>query len=213
MILLTRSAILLLAMFAASGWIGDHRIALAQFETQHRALAFVPAPQELLAKCRATARSVGYLVPCPTRVPAGLTATGAGPTGCALDIVGPGGVGGCHRSWRGWIVGSSYAGDQHLVIHGSPRPLRNHAKLVNGPAWYPKARVRPLAWVTINGRRMRAVYAPRATNDGSAFQNHVVLIWTVRGHTYGVGFHNVDGIRQTLRLDKELVRGIELVGP
>ena len=60
---------------------------------------------------------------------------------------------------------------------------------------------------------MRSVYVPAATNDGSAFARDVVLIWTVRGHTYGVGFHNVHGIPQTLALDLTLVRWIKLVEP
>src|SRR5437764_238209 len=107
-------------------------------------LRFVLAPPSLQPQCHVAARAVGYAVPCPTRVPAGLTATGvAGPTACRLEIVGAGGLGGCARSWRGWVVGSSWVGRQHLVITGSPRPLTSDAKLVNGPAWYPKARLRP----------------------------------------------------------------------
>jgi hypothetical protein len=46
----------------------------------------------------------------------------------------------------------------------------------------------------INGWRTRAVYVPPKTNEGSAFARHVVLIWTVSGHTYGVGFHEVQGL-------------------
>jgi hypothetical protein len=148
------------------------------------------------------------------RVPEGLTAMGAaGPTGCALQIIGPGGVGGCATGWRGWVVGSSTTVAQHLVITASPTPLRNYAKVVNGPAWSPTQRVKPLAWLTINGWRVRAVFVPATTNEGSAFMHHVVLIWTVRHHTYGVGFHDVRGIQQTLRLDKQLVAEIRLVGP
>jgi len=60
---------------------------------------------------------------------------------------------------------------------------------------------------------MHAVYVPRATNEGSAFADHVVLIWTVGDHTYGFGFHNVHGPRQTLDLDVELAGGIRLVTP
>jgi hypothetical protein len=175
---------------------------------------FVAAPPSLRSQCRAAARRVGYAVPCPTRVPAGLTATGvAGPTACRLEIVGAGGLGGCARSWRGWVVGSSTVGRQHLVLTGSPRPLASAAKLVNGPAWYPKARVRTLGRTTIGAWRMRIVFVPAATNDGSAFASHVVLIWTVGGHTYGIGFHDVAGLERTARLDEELARGIELVGP
>jgi hypothetical protein len=55
------------------------------------------------------------------------------------------------------------------VIVASPRAIRDYAKVVNGPAWYPGARVRPLRWMTLNGWRMRAVYVPPETNDGSAF--------------------------------------------
>jgi hypothetical protein len=100
-----------------------------------------------------------------------------------------------------------------LVITASPHPLTNYAKLVNGRAWYPRARVRALGWVKINGWRMRSVYVPPATNDGSAFMHHVVLIWSEAGHTYGVGFHNTRGIRRTLLLDEELATQIKLVRP
>jgi hypothetical protein len=55
--------------------------------------------------------------------------------------------------------------------------------------------------MTINGWRTRAVYVPAKTNEGSSFAGHVVLIWTVSGHTYGVGFHEVQSLRQTLALD------------
>jgi hypothetical protein len=167
-------------------------------------LPFVAASSTVFTRCRATARGVGYAVPCPTRVPVGLGTT---------DLIAPGGVGGASKSWRGWVVGSSNANGQHLVITASPRPLTNYAKLVNGPAWYPRARVRPLGWVQMNGRRMRSVYVQPATNDGSAFMHHVVLIWTEGRHTYGVGFHNTKGIRATLLLDEELVKFIELARP
>ncbi len=44
------------------------------------------------------------------------------------------------------------------------------------------------------------------------FMNHVVLIWTDAGHTYGIGFHNTKGIHGTLLLDEELAKHIRLVG-
>ena len=148
------------------------------------------------------------------RIPQGLTETGRnGPTNCTLHIIGPGGVGGCAKSWRGWVVGSSTTADQHLVLTASPRALNNDAKVVNGPAWYPQASVRLLARVEIDKWRMRAVLVPQATNDGSAFAHHVVLIWTVGRHTYAVGFHDVEGIKQTLRLDEQLAHSIKLVAP
>ena len=179
-------------------------------------MRFVPAPRTLLAKCRRTARAVGYAVPCPTSIPAGL-AVGSSTvfTGC-LDIIGPGGLPPCPagaKTWRGWVVGTSNVGREHLVITASPTELTNDAKLVNGPAWYPRSRVRFLRTVEINGRHMRAIYVPPVTNDGSAFAHHVVLVWSAAGHTYGVGFHIIAGMRQTLRLDEELVSHIKLLGP
>lgn len=170
------------------------------------------ASAKLLAKCRATASTVGYAVPCPTRVPAGLTPT-RGSGGCDLDIIGPGGIGGCAKSWRGWVVGSSETPDQHLVITASPRARGDFTKVVNGPAWYPEAHVRVLRRLAIKGWEMAAVYVPPETNEGSAFARHVVLIWTVRGHTYGIGFHNVHGLQQTLALDTALANSIRFVAP
>jgi hypothetical protein len=60
---------------------------------------------------------------------------------------------------------------------------------------------------------MRSVYVPPETNDGSAFMRHVVLIWTVGQHTYGVGLHNVKAFHQTLLLDEQLAKHIKLVRP
>lgn len=183
---------------------------------QKSGLRLVAAPPVLLWKCRATARAVGYAVPCPTSIPAGLAiGTSTTSTGC-LDVIGPGGrlaCGPAAKPWRGWVVGTSNVGSQHLGITASPRPLRNYAKLVNGPAWYPRARIRPLGWVEVNGRRMRAVYVPPATNDGSMFMHHVVLVWSESGHTYGFGFHNTRGIQRALLLDEQLARYIKLVRP
>ena len=146
-------------------------------------MSFVPASRRLIASCHAAARMIGYPVPCPTKVPKGLIGYTGKPR-CSLSIIGPAEP--CPNTafaWRGWVVGSSTTATEHLVITASPRRLDNYAKVVNGPGWYPQARVQLIAWVTIHGWRMRAVFAPMATNDGSAFAQHVVLIWTVGRHT------------------------------
>jgi hypothetical protein len=203
---------LALAALLGGGCSDSGEVALTAGPPKRSASLLVQAPPELRVKCQATADEVGYPVPCPTRVPEGLTATRAIGR-CELDIIGPGGVQPCAATWRGWVVGSSETNDQHLVIVASPLPLRSGAKVVNGPAWYPGARVRPLRSLTINGWRMRAVYVPVKTNAGSAFMRHVVLIWTVRGHTYGIGFHKVHGLGATLGLDAALARGVRLIAP
>jgi hypothetical protein len=83
--------------------------------------------------------------------------------------------------------------------------------VVNGPVWYPAARVRTLGRTRINGWRIRVDFVPPATNDGSAFAHHVVLIWTTGGHTYGIGFHDVYGIGPTIRIDEILAKGVRLI--
>lgn len=193
-------------------------------------LRFVRASPRLIAGCRRTARAVGYPVPCPTRVPVGLLDKGyAGRGDCLLHSVGPAHQPGCasassSTAWRGWVFGSSNVptkvppgatmtgGYAHLVITASPTRLGNYAKVVGGPAWYPSARVKPIAWVRIRGWRMRAVFVSPETNE-SAFVHHVVLIWTAGRHTYAIGFHDITTVRETLQLDEELAQHIELVRP
>lgn len=208
---LALSVIALLALTSGCG--GSKRSANQQTRHPGTGMTLVSASPLLIAACKKTARAVGYPVPCPMRVPKGLTAYGGRPD-CPLGIIGPGEK--CPNtvlSWRGWVVGSSSTTHEHLVITASPLPLQNNAKLVNGPAWYPGSRVDPIAATTIHRWRIRAAFVPQATNDGSAFANHVVLIWTVGRHTYGVGFHNVTSIEETLLRDEQLTRYVRLVTP
>jgi hypothetical protein len=134
-----------------------------------------------------------------------------GANGCRISLISPG----CGPGWKGWVVGSSDSASpsEHLVLTASPQPVLNPAKVVNGPAWYAGSRVKKVGAFAMNGWQVQAFFAPQATNDGSAFAQHVVLIWTVAGHTYGVGFHNVTDIPQTLRRDEALLRDVKLVGP
>ena len=53
---------------------------------------------------------------------------------------------------------------------------------------------------------MRWYFVPPNLNEGSAFQQHLVLVWTTVGHTYAYGFHGVDTIADARALDLELVR-------
>ncbi len=128
----------------------------------------------------------GYPVPCPTRVPVGLVAFGGRP-GCELRIIGPANP--CPDTvfhWRGWVVGSSTTTDEHLVLTASPEVVRAAAKVVNGPVWQPGQTVRTITFRRIGHWRMRVVFVPPDTNEGSAFASHVVLIWTVGHHTYAI---------------------------
>lgn len=172
--------------------------------------AFVAAPASLLAQCRATAKSVGYAVPCPMSIPRGLVPTPG--IRCRNKIVGLS----CGNGWRDWVVGS---GDvygvpsQRLVITAAPRVVRSYAQMVNGPAFFRGQRVEVGGWVTVNGWRARWIFVPPATNEGSSFMGHHVLVWTTGGHTYAVGFHETTTRAVARAMDLELVRSIKLVGP
>jgi hypothetical protein len=101
----------------------------------------------------------------------------------------------------------------HLVLQASPEPIRSPARMINGPGWYPGASVVPIGIVESGGWKMREVYADPATNDGSIFSGHVVLVWTTGGHTYAVGFHQTRSRRETQMLNDAVARSITLVSP
>ncbi len=172
----------------------------------------VVAPASFLQECRETAREVGYAVPCPWRILSG----GQPPPGfasCRIGLIGPGGVGGCSHAWRGWVVGSMQTDQQHLVLQASPEPVRSLAKMVNGPGWYPGASVKRLGIVRVGGWAMRQVYADPATNEGSVFAGHIVLVWTTGGHTYALGFHQSGSREETELLNEAVARSVTLVPP
>ncbi len=198
----------------------EHRSSTAQraATTSEPVEPFIPTPKSVIARCRVVARVVHYPVPCPTRIPRGLHGTPRPPSvpaACRFAVVSlP-----CNptrtNGWRGWVAGSSETADdppQHLVITAAPYVEHNYAKLVNGPGWYSGARVRVGGWVRVGRWNARWIYVPPATNDGSAFAGHIVLVWTTAGHTYGVGFHDVnESSRLTKAMDLKLVRSIRLI--
>lgn len=189
---------------------------------------FVPAGPKVMGTCRDAARTLGYAVTCPTQIPRGLLGTRIGipsrtargltwrwQRGCQprFPIVGLSPCRPVPRGWKGWIFGSSELElpREHLVIRGSPRPVRAYAKALDGPASYPGELVEPGAWVTVNGWRARWVVVPSRTE--SIFSGHVVLVWTTGGHTYSVGFHDWNRRAVTRAMDLELVRHIRMVAP
>jgi hypothetical protein len=226
---LTRAALAALATgLLATGCSGSHPRSATHL---HLRTPFVPAGHKLLRECRSAARAVGYAVPCPTLTPRGLVGTQTGiPTrpygtrrpqpGCRprFAIVG---VGPCRPlgKWTGWIASSSevpnpyraFSPREHLIISTSPRPIRDYARFVNGPGWYPGDRVDVGGWISVNGWRARWVFVPPQTNDGSAEAGHVMLIWTTGGHTYGVGFHDTSTRAATRAMDLQFVRHLRMV--
>jgi hypothetical protein len=172
-----------------------------------------PAPESFLQDCRDTADVVGYPVPCPALILAGGTPPPPASPSCQIALIGAAGLGGCHRHWRGWVVGSMQTSQDHLVLQAAPRAVSSLARAVDGPGWYPGASVRMIRSLRLRDWTVREVAVPLATNEGSAFARHLVLVWTVRGHTYAIGFHRAGSLHRTRRLNAMVVRSIRLIPP
>jgi hypothetical protein len=172
-----------------------------------------PAPESFVQACRKTARTVGYPVPCPSLILAGGTPPPEVLPSCRIELIGAGGLGGCGQQWRGWVVGSMETSQHHLVLQASPEPVRSLSKMINGAGWYPGASEIRLGTVHAGGWTMREVYANPATNAGSIFSDHLVLVWTTGGHTYALGFHLARSRRQTQILNEAVANSVSLVSP
>jgi hypothetical protein len=178
---------------------------------------FVAAPAAVKHACAATAKFVGYPVPCPLAVPRGLFAESSG-GGCAAGIVFAPfrSVATCQgaRTWRGRVAGAGATpGGVHFALTAAPRVEPGIARLVNGPAWYPAARVRLLGRSRVGRRLVRWASVPAATNDGSQFSGAIVAAWSADGHSYAIGFRAPGGPATQRALGERLLKDLALVGP
>jgi hypothetical protein len=99
---------------------------------------------------------------------------------------------------------------EHLVIRGSPRPIRDYATALGVQGLDPARLVEVGGWILLHGWRARWVFVPIKGNE-SIFVGHVALVWTTGGHTYAVGFHDWNPRPVTRALDLELVRHMRMV--
>ena len=184
-------------------------------------IQFVRSSIQVLNECQRTADVVRYAVPCPMMLPAGIAPT-PGVGGCSFAFIAADLKRGCGAvEWRGWIFGSTQltgsnagaAGFQHLALQGAPRVVRDPARAIDGPAMVPGSSVRALGETHVGNQMMRWYYVTPRTNIGSAFMNHLVLVWTLSGHTYADGFHVVDTLAQARALDLELIHHLIYIHP
>jgi hypothetical protein len=180
---------------------------------------FVTASTMVRDECEDTAARVGYAVPCPTQLPVSLSATPA-VEGCGFAIVGAAGQAGCGGAeWHDWIFGSSQVGNaatadfQHLVVQAAPRIIRDPARAIDGPAMLPGSRVQGQGDIRVGRDIMRWYFVPPNLNVGSAFMDHLVLVWNASGHTYAYGFHVVSTLAEARALDLALVRHFTMILP
>jgi hypothetical protein len=205
---------LVVATLTAAGCSQDHRRSEAARSVGRTvaSIRFVAASPLVRRQCDRTADRVGYPVPCPMLLPAG-SAASPPVQDCGLPIIGPAGNPGCGQRWRGWVVGSSTNCCEHLVLQAAPRVIRNPARAIDGPGWWPGDRVEARGSVRVGAQVMRVFYVPPARNEGSAFAHHLVFVWDAEGHTYAYGFHVVDTSAATRAMDLELVRHLRTSRP
>ncbi len=182
------------------------------------AVPFVHVSAEVTGECQTTADAVGYAVPCPELLPAGMSPTEP-VHGCRFAFVAEVGWAGCSDVRPdGWFFGSSdvggknagAAGFQHFVVFGAPRVVRQPARAIDGPAVYPQG-VQSRGKLQIKGKTMRWYFVP--PDNPSAFRGHLVLVWTQNGHTYSYGFHITGTTGAARALDLEVLEHLNIVSP
>ena len=209
---------LLLTVIGALGCGSSAAAASSPHRGTVAGVTFAPASAQVRRECQQTANAVHYAVPCPSLLPKGMKAFPA-VHGCKLQIVSAGDGPHCGAAtWRGWIVGDGellrgFVLEQHLALQGAPRIVANPARAIDGPGMFPGSRVRPRGDVRVSGQLMRWYLVPPATNQGSAFSGHLVLVWNAEGHTYAYGFHVLETLAIARALDLEVVRHLVTVRP
>ncbi len=168
----------------------------------------VPASARVCRQCQTAADWVGYPVPCPRLLPRGAHPTTLGWPVAELGFISASTAGG-----QRWALGSiEFPASRrvgHLTLQASPRPIRDATRFVDAQGWTRSAPMLPLRGsVRVNGWNARFVDAEKAE---SFSQHHVVLMWTVGGHSYGIAFHGRD--RGTYALDLAIARATTLVLP
>jgi hypothetical protein len=172
----------------------------------------------VLMECRRTAQQIGYPVPCPQLLPRGARTRRLHIPELdnqAPRFVGPGGTTTRWSRWASFDLEFPTAGMPseivvgHLVISSSPRPLTID-RFIFGPYQRP-GRVVLDGRSRVGGVTGTWVRVPPGPNRLSRFTEHVVLVWTIDGHTYGVGFHGLE--RPSRELGLEVARSITLVPP
>ncbi len=171
-------------------------------------LAFEVMPAEMTAQCRATARQVGFPVPCPSWLPRGAHPTvfvGGNCPGRAV-WVGRGCDGESASSFASieWPEGVRVG---HLVIVGAPTES-SAAAIISSPLppdQYAAVRVVGSSHVGSSPADVVAV----EDSSSTAFGGHLVFVLTVDHHTYAFGVHGTDD--HARQLDDALAKDMQLV--
>lgn len=179
-------------------------------------IRLVPAPQ-IRQQCVQAATAVRYPIPCPSLLPYGWQRypLNGGCSGARFIGVS------CSSLWRGWVVGGvGIEGNgpegQHFVVEASPHVASNSSLMVNGPIHEIQGQLpQSLGSIHVGSWVMQLIYVPYRAGNGSIMQHHLMLIWTVAGHTYAEGFHVYQhgGVNLARKLDVAEAEHLRLVFP
>jgi hypothetical protein len=172
----------------------------------------------VVMECRRTAQQIGYPVPCPQLLPRGAQTRRLHIPELdeqAPQFVGPGDKATRWRRWATFDLEFPTEGMPpeitvgHLVIASSPRPF-TIGRFIFGPYQRP-GRIVLDGTAGVGGVIGTWVRVPPGPNRLSRFSEHIVLVWTIYGHTYGLGFHGLERLSRELGL--EVARSITLIPP
>ena len=174
-------------------------------------IPLVGASSAVRRDCQSAADWLGYAVPCPQVLPLGSQPT---PLPCVVTdcrrFIAPGTFTAAGVRWAfGSVDFPTSLRVGHLVIQASPLPEDVAPFIYGKPVSGITGVVHVVRTLRVGSRDYKVVLVPHA--GGSAFAGHTVLVWTARGHTYGLGFHQHDA--GALALDVAVVRSLVLVGP
>jgi hypothetical protein len=170
-----------------------------------------PVNAAVRQNCQSTADWLGYSVPCPQILPIGSQPTDLPCVGIGCQrYIAPGTLTAGGTQWAfGSINFPASFRVGHLVIQAAPRPEAIAPFIYLEAVSHTVGAVQVTGTRSIRGRRYTVVLVPMA--NGGAFAGHTVLVWTIGGHTYGLGFHQHDP--GALALDIAVVRSVVLVRP
>lgn len=169
-----------------------------------------PAPG-FVGQCHDAARSLGFAVPCPTRVPL----IGGEPAGCSGACVGATGENGEVRVFVLNVEGY----DDRAAAPGTVRHLTVEAFKAEDAPPNPCYDGVPAGALDVNGHGVALLDCPPSSIEAQAnarhgegvHAEHLLGYWDSDGVRYVVSVHRtVDGTRALL---ERLVSSVELVGP
>jgi hypothetical protein len=165
----------------------------------------------LAGQCRWAARTLHFAVPCPRLLPEESSAD-QGPSGGACPNLSMNFGPGCDGERRYSFASIGFPTNArvgHLVVIGAPTVM-SAKDIINSPVrGAGEEPVTVVGTASVKGHRAQVVRVP--FSSATAFGEHLVLVWTVAGHTYALGFHGLDPMAR--RLDLAVAASVTLVKP